>query len=104
MVRGMLHVHSTFSYDGHHSLEEIVQYARERNIRFLAMSEHSDGLDQPTFDRYVQECARQTTSDCLVIPGVEFSCEGDLHILGFGLRRLTGERDPVRVSTFVRAQ
>lgn len=101
---GIVHVHSDCSYDGKHSLEALVQEAKRRGYRFLGMSEHSDTLDPEKVKEFVANCDRLSSSDCLVMPGIEFTCEGNLHLLGFGVRDWCSSTDPVEVSRFIHAQ
>jgi hypothetical protein len=100
-LRGILHVHSRFSYDGNHSLEEIASFGRRCGYGFICMSEHSDTLDSLSMQAHVAECARVSTAECVVIPGVEFSLGQGLHLLGFGMRRLTPAHDASVVARFI---
>jgi len=102
--RGIIHVHSKYSYDGQHSLEEIARHAATRGYSFVGMSEHSDTLDEEKMARHVKDCERVTTSGCLMIPGIEFTCENNLHLVGLGVRHYTDTKDPAKVSEFIRQQ
>ncbi len=99
--RGIIHVHSNYSYDGQHSLEEIARYGAARGYSFIGMSEHSDTLNEETMERYVKECEKATTSGCLIIPGIEFTCENNLHLVGLGVHHYTDEKDSVKVAEFI---
>lgn len=101
---GIIHAHSKFSYDGVHTLEELVALARRQGFDFIAMTEHSDALDADQMTRFVQECRRLSDSQFLVIPGIEFPCISDLHILGMGIERLTDSSDPTFVVRFIHEQ
>jgi hypothetical protein len=100
-VSGILHVHSRFSYDGKHSLDEIADFGRRRGYGFICMSEHSNTLDASSMAAHVAECERVSTDACIVIPGVEFSI-GNLHLLGFGVRRLAPAGEARDVARFIR--
>ena len=100
-LKGIIHVHSNFSYDGQHSLDEIAQFGRKRGYSFIGMTEHSDTLDEEKVALYVKECRRVSSPDCLIIPGIEFSCYNNLHLIGLGVSRYTSSRDPLRVSKFI---
>jgi hypothetical protein len=102
LVRGIAHVHSHFSYDGVHSLDELAAFGRRSGYGFIAMSEHSETLDPETMAVYVKECQRVSGDDLVVIPGIEFACEGNLHVLALGLGEYTNLTHPVRVAEFVR--
>jgi hypothetical protein len=101
-LSGILHVHSRFSYDGQHSLDEIAAFGRRRGYGFICMSEHSDTLGASSMDAHVAECARVSTDSCIVIPGVEFSLGEKLHLLGLGITRLTPGREACDVARFIR--
>jgi hypothetical protein len=102
--RGILHVHSRYSYDGEHSLEEIASFAGRRGYSFVCMSEHSDTLDEEKVARFVEECGRVSNSGCLIIPGIEFTCQNRLHLMGLGVRGYISSRDPLQVTDFIHSQ
>lgn len=100
----MIHVHSIYSYDGKHSLEEIAQYGVKRGYSFMCMSEHSDTLNEEIMVKYVKECQIVSTPDCLIIPGIEFTCENDLHLIGLGVQHFTESKVPLEVAEFIHQQ
>ena len=102
--KGIVHVHSNYSYDGQHSLEEIAEMGKNRGYHFIGMSEHSDTFDEEKIARYVKECKNASTENCLIIPGIEFTCENNLHILGLGVRQYTSGKDPFQIARFIRQQ
>jgi len=102
--KGIIHVHSNFSYDGHHSVDEIAQFARGRGYSFVGMSEHSDTLNAEKVALCVEECQRVSSPDCLIIPGIEFSCENNLHLIGLGVQHYTDSKDPLLISQFIQQE
>ncbi len=75
-----LHTHSTCS-DGTYSVKELIDYAHEKNLAAIALTDHDTvkGLDEA-----LDYCSK-TYDDMEVIPGIEFSTvnEGkDVHIVG----------------------
>jgi hypothetical protein len=94
----VLHVHSTVSYDGQHPLSELAEAARRHGYDFVAMTEHSDTLDQARLSNLADQCQASSRSDLLLIPGVEYTCDGNLHLLAFGMRRYTSETRPIAVA------
>ena len=80
-MRGIdLHTHSTCS-DGTYSVKELMDYAHEKNLAAIALTDHDtvDGLDEAS--SYVKE----KYPDMELVPGIEFSTdeEGkDVHIVG----------------------
>jgi hypothetical protein len=101
---GIIHVHSTLSYDGQHTLAQLASFGRARGYSFIGMTEHSDTFDDAKMKVLVDECERLSDDRFLLIAGIEYSCEGNLHLIGLGIRHFTGEKDPVTVARFIRAQ
>jgi hypothetical protein len=86
-MRGVLHVHSTFS-DGEESLERVVQSVREAGMDFVAVSDHAEVFDEQRMQEYVALCDSLSHGRFLVIPGLEFALKGGtIHILGYGITR-----------------
>ena len=84
-MRGVLHVHSTFS-DGDEPLERIVQTFRDDGMDFIAVSDHAEVFDEVRMQNYVALCASLSNADFLVIPGLEFALKGgSIHVLGYGI-------------------
>ena len=101
-ITGLIHVHSTFSHDGWHSLEELGRFGASQGYSFIGMSEHSDDLDGQKVIAYVKECLRFSSPECLIIPGIEFSCDMGFHLIGLGVKHYTDLKDPIQVSQFIR--
>ena len=95
---GIIHVHSTLSYDGQHTLAQLASFGRACGYSFIGMSEHSDTFDDEKMEVLVDECARLSDDRFLLIAGIEFSCEDNLHLIGLGIKRFTSEKDPVVVA------
>jgi len=101
-VKGILHVHSRHSFDGQHSLEEIAEFARGKGYGFVCVTEHSDTLTEQLTREMVAHCHAVSTPDCLILPGIEFTCDNNLHVLGLGIEKWTPEKRPYEVATFIR--
>ena len=99
---GIIHVHSTLSYDGQHSLEEIADLARCRGYGFVGITEHSDTLNSEKVKELVQECERLSDHDLKLIPGIEFTCENNLHLIGLGVGEFANSKDPLWLAAFIR--
>lgn len=104
LLKGIVHVHSNYSFDGQHSLEEIALFGRRRGYSFIGMTEHSDTFDHSKMSVYVKECRRLSDPGFLVIPGIEFTCENNLHLLGLGVEHFTYTKDPISVAQFIKRQ
>jgi len=101
LLRGIVHVHSRYSYDGKHALSEIALAARERDLDFVCMTEHSDTLDPKKVSDFVKECEALSSPEFLMIPGIEFTCDDNLHLLGIGVTRFDSAMDPVYLNQFI---
>jgi len=105
ILRGMAHVHSRWSYDGCHDLEDIVARATERRLDFVLMSEHNRTLTDETMTAFVAQCDALTrASGVLVVPGIECEATPDyVHVLGYGVRTLIRDRRAGAIGAAARA-
>lgn len=95
-IKVVMHAHSTWSYDGHWSLDDIARVFGGLGIDTVMMSEHDTGFDPLRFSDYRAACASASTRRCRLIPGIEYSSpENDIHILTWGLDRFLQEHQPV---------
>jgi len=62
MLKGVLHVHSTYS-DGERSLGQLRELFLSEGCRFVVMSDHADSLDAPRVREYVDECRRLSDAE-----------------------------------------
>ena len=98
---GVLHVHSTYSRDGHHPLHEIVAFGRRRGFRFICMTEHAESLTPTSFGSYLAECRHLSSSECCLVPGLEIDCTDGLHMMGLGLTSYVEPGCALRVATAI---
>jgi hypothetical protein len=105
IVRGMAHVHSRWSYDGCHTLDEIVAHAQARGLDFILMSEHNRTLTDDAMATFADQCDAATAgTGVLVVPGIECEATPDfVHVLGYGVRRLVRDRTVAAIAHAVRA-
>ena len=95
-MRIVLHCHSTWSYDGHWSLEEIARLYGRFGVDAVMMSEHDTGFAPESFAAFRAACAAASTDRCTLIAGIEYSSpENDIHILTWGLDHFLAEHRPV---------
>ncbi len=85
---GALHIHSNTSHDAEWPLEQCKRVFSAEGYHFLAMTEHAEGLDSERVAAWLDECDRLSDSDCMLLPGFEFSVGRNTHLLGFGVRKL----------------
>lgn len=91
-----MHAHSCWSYDGRWTLENIARLYSKLGVHAVMMSEHDTGFKPDRFGDYAEECARASTSRCVLVPGIEYSSpDNDIHVLAWGLDTFLGEHRPV---------
>lgn len=105
ILRGMAHVHSRWSYDGCHDLDEVVTHARSRRLDFILMSEHNRTLTDESMVAFTAQCDALTEqSGVLVVPGIECEATPDfVHVLGYGVRTLIRAPHVGAITAAVRA-
>lgn len=103
IVRGILHVHSDFSYDGRNSIPEWAAFLRAKGYNFVCLTEHDDDFDDAKMAGLVEECRKVSTPSFHMIPGLEFRCANKAHILGLALTKFYRTDDPIEAAQFIRA-
>ncbi len=99
-VRGVVHVHSSYSHDGRDSLPALQAFARQKELAFVALTDHAEDFDPEVFRRFTEECRSLSSDGPTLIPGLEFrfkSLKG-LHLLALGLTRWI---EPETVDDFI---
>lgn len=71
IAKGVLHVHSTFSYDGKVSLEKLRDLFVANGLSFCCLSEHTDYLSVAQAQQFAQQCRALSTGTFVFIPGFE---------------------------------
>lgn len=103
-LKGALHVHSTLSHDGTLTIEELAEWYVRRGYQFIAIGEHSQDMSEEKVEILKNQSAQHSGNGFCIIPGIEYTCKGGIHIFGLGALGLTREMDPVRVAEEIRAQ
>ncbi len=91
-VLAVCHAHSDWSYDGTWPLEDLSAKFRGQGCRVLMMTEHDRGFSARRLDEYRTACAKASSSDILVVPGIEYSdADNRVHVLVWGSVPFLGE-------------
>jgi len=94
-ARGVIHVHTEFSFDGALDAARIAEKCRERGLAFAAVADHAESMDSKQLDRLVGECRANSDSSFVLIPGLEHRYRHGVHILALGQSRWTTEPSTV---------
>ncbi len=103
-LKGALHVHSTLSHDGTMTISELAEWYMTRGYQFIAIGEHSQDMSEEKVEILKKQSTEHSCDGFCIIPGIEYSCQGGIHIFGLGALGLTREMDPVVVAEEIRAQ
>ena len=90
-ITGVVHVHSSYSYDGKESLLSLRDFLVSKGISFCCLTEHTDFLTVEQAQLFVQECKALTTSSFVFIPGFEVPYK-NAHILQIGTEVFLGQK------------
>jgi hypothetical protein len=91
---GALHMHTVLSHDGTMTLDFLADFLQNRGYDFIAVTEHSYDLDDRAIKTLEYEALRLSSNDFLIIPGIEYRCNFDIDILGFGVTKSCDAKDP----------
>jgi len=101
-LKGIIHSHTTFSYDGTLSVEEFCALLRKEGFDFVALTEHTRGLTSQHFAELAAICAEQSDEKFVAIPGLEFRCPDGTEIAGIGIDRWLEDQPPEQMVTDIR--
>jgi predicted metal-dependent phosphoesterase TrpH len=94
-VFAVCHAHSNWSYDGSWTLEKLSAKFRKQGCRILMMTEHDRGFSRERLEEYREACAKVSSDQILVVPGIEYSdADNRVHVLVWGPVPLLGEALP----------
>jgi hypothetical protein len=103
MLKGALHVHSTYS-DGEFTLTELRHVFQAAQCSFVCMTDHAEYFDDESIKRYVAECESLSDATFCMVPGLEYRCEREMHILGYHATKLFQGKNPEEVIRHIDSQ
>jgi hypothetical protein len=103
MLKGVMHIHSTYS-DGEFTLSELRKIFLAENCAFVCMTDHAEYFDQESVQLYIAECESLSDATLRMVPGLEYRCERDMHILGYHATQLFNGTNPQEVIRHIDAQ
>jgi predicted ATP-grasp superfamily ATP-dependent carboligase len=102
-AKGIIHCHSKFSYDGKLELSELCDLLRKEGFHFVALTEHTLGLNADRYKEFVNACRQQSDNKFLAIPGLEFRCENGIEIAGLGLPEWIEDRPSTEMAAAIQS-
>ena len=103
MLKGAIHIHSTYS-DGEFTLSELRDLFLSEGCAFVCMTDHAEYFDSEMLSAYFEDCQAHSDERLRFVPGLEYECEQRMHILGYGANRLADTKDPQQVIRQIHAQ
>lgn len=83
IYRGIIHAHSTYSYDGKLSLVLLKKLLQAKGLSFACMTEHTDYLNPERAAAFVAECRTLSDASFVFVPGFEVPYQ-NAHVLHIG--------------------
>lgn len=96
MLKGAIHIHSTYS-DGEFTLGELREIMIAAGCDFVCMTDHAESFDDEKLQAYTRECEALSDDRFRFVAGLEYTCEGRMHVLGLGMASLARATDPQEV-------
>ncbi len=99
-IKGILHSHSRYSYDGKLSLPDLRALCISRGVKFVCMTEHTDDMTADQARAFVRECDTLSDTTFKFIPGFEVPYQVDeatgnhAHVLMIGCREFFNQYAP----------
>jgi len=103
MLKGAIHIHSTYS-DGEFTLPELRQIFLAEGCAFVCMNDHAEYFDGDKIKTYLAELQALSDGKLRFVAGMEYECERRMHILGYGATVLANSKDPQTVIRHIEAQ
>jgi len=103
MLKGAIHVHSTYS-DGEFRLSELRDIFVSAGCSFVCMTDHAEFFDRDKMEAYKSECRTLSDDKFRFIPGVEYTCRERMHVLAFGVTSAVAATDPQEVIRHIKSE
>jgi predicted ATP-grasp superfamily ATP-dependent carboligase len=101
-VKGIIHCHTTYSYDGKLTVPELCEVLRREGFDFVALTEHTQGLTARRYSQLVRECAEQSDEKFLAVPGLELRCGDGIEIAAIGVSQWLDDSPPTAAAAAIR--
>jgi predicted metal-dependent phosphoesterase TrpH len=96
MLKGAIHIHSTYS-DGEFTLGELRRVLLAAGCSFVCMTDHAEFFDYEKLEAYTRECESLSDDRFRFVAGLEYACDGRMHVLGLGVTSHVASTNPQSV-------
>ena len=103
MLKGAIHVHSTYS-DGEFTLSELREIFVAAGCSFVCMTDHAEYFDAASVEAYRGECRKLSDDKFQFIPGVEYTCRERMHVLAYGVTSAVTTKEPQEVIRHIKSE
>ncbi len=103
MLKGALHVHSKYS-DGEFTLAELRQVYLAQGCSFVCITDHAEYFNSDSICAYVHDLECNSDDKFCFVPGLEYRCEREMHILGYGATALASAKEPENIIRHIESQ
>lgn len=98
-----MHLHSSYS-DGEFTLSELRNVFLAEGCSFACMTDHAEYFDAKSIGDYRFECESLSDDRFRLVAGLEYRCDRDMHILGYGATQLAQTADPQEIISHINLQ
>lgn len=88
MMKIDIHIHSDFSSDGQHSIDDIIKYVKDSNVDLFSITDHNTVLGVKEALKRCEVVNKPNSSFVNFITGIELSTDYDqteIHLLAYGI-------------------
>ncbi|MGA9767718.1 MAG: PHP domain-containing protein [Blastocatellia bacterium] len=96
MLKGAIHIHSTYS-DGEFTLAQLREVYMALGCDFVCMTDHAEYFDAAKIKSYIDECRSLSDESFRFITGLEYTCDNRMHVLGYGVTSPVATTNPQKV-------
>lgn len=94
--RGVMHVHSAYSYDAKLDLLQLKSFFKSQGLAFVCLTEHIENFAQDKVQEYIRSCHELSDSGFVFIPGFEVPCAGQ-HVMVMGVKDIDLNLSPLEM-------
>lgn len=103
-MKALLHLHTSFSFDGVMTVEACARRAREEGVGAIFITDHSSGMSRASYAELVRAASETSDGGLTVVPGVEIPAGGGSDLLAVGVRELPRANDIEGITEQIHAQ